>query len=159
LVSLKLALAETVHKPVTAPAPPPLPDDVLRGLHILVAEDSPDNQFLIEKLLADRGATVDLAVNGAEAIDKALRGDHDLILMDISMPVVDGYTATARLRESGFQRPIVALTAHAMPEVRTKCLTVGCNEHMAKPIDSNKLSIMIAGLTGRSHHFDSNGPA
>ena len=80
---------------------------------------------------------VDQAFNGAEAIQKALESNYDLILMDIQMPLIDGYTATSRLRKMGLLTPIIAVTAHAMLEDRTRCLEAGCNGYMTKPLNKN----------------------
>ncbi|MBC7740719.1 MAG: response regulator, partial [Bdellovibrionaceae bacterium] len=70
---------------------------------------------------------------------KALAGHHDLVLMDIQMPEMDGYTATQKLRGAGYRKPVIALTAHAMDEVRKKCLDIGFNDHLSKPIEPKKL--------------------
>jgi len=104
---------------------------------VLLAEDSSDNQRLISLYLQKLGATVELANNGEEAVDKALAGDHDLILMDMQMPIMNGPQATQRLRRARYQKPIVALTANAMKEDREKCLAAGCDDFLSKPIDRN----------------------
>lgn len=115
------------------------PGQVLSGMRILAVEDSLDNQLLIQRLLKKRGAVVDIAVNGAEGVEKALANDYNLVLMDIQMPVMDGYHATSNLREKGFNRPIVALTAHALEEDRRRCLESGFDEHLTKPISPSAL--------------------
>ncbi len=117
----------------------PLAKDALRGIRVLLVEDSPDNQNLLREVLTKKGAEVEIANNGAEGVDRGINGHHDIVLMDISMPVLDGYTATHRLRERDFKKPIIALTAHAMSEVRSKCLSVGYNDHLTKPINPKKL--------------------
>ena len=116
----------------------------LLGRRILVVEDSKDNQLLVSRILAKHGASVEVAVNGLEGYEKALRGKYDLVLMDIQMPVLDGLSATQKLRAHGFENPIVALTAHAMPEEREKCLAAGCDDHLVKPIDSEILVTKVA---------------
>jgi len=121
----------------------------LKGLRLLLVEDATDNQMLITQIMKRHGANVELASNGREGVEKAMAGDHDLILMDIQMPVMDGYTATQTLREQGFQRPIVALTAHAMNEVRKKCLNVGCNDQLTKPIRRDELIHVVAQYAER----------
>lgn len=107
----------------------------LDGRRLLLVDDAPDNQILVSRFLRLAGAKVDIADNGATAVEAALAQRYDLILMDIQMPVLDGLEATALLREKGSSVPIVALTAHAMKEERNRCLMAGCNEHLSKPIN------------------------
>ncbi len=116
---------------------------VLAGRQVVVVEDGADNQKLIRFLLKKAGAEVILVENGQLALDYLLHatqaGDYpDVVLMDMQMPVLDGYSATRRLRDSGFDRPIVALTAHAMGGDRDKCLEAGCTNYVTKPIDRQK---------------------
>ncbi len=111
----------------------------LTGLRILLAEDGKDNQRLFSFILDKAGANVDVADNGQIACQLVLDAKNkgtpfDLILMDMQMPVMDGYTATAELRKAGFDRAIVALTAHAMVEERQRCLSAGCDDYATKPI-------------------------
>jgi CheY-like chemotaxis protein len=106
---------------------------------ILLAEDGPDNQRLISFLLEKAGADVTVVDNGQLAVEKALgakaeRRPYDLVLMDMQMPVMDGYAATERLRQAGYDGSIVALTAYAMKGDGGKCLKVGCDSYLAKPI-------------------------
>ncbi len=123
---------------------------------ILLAEDGPDNQRLISFILKKAGAEVFIVENGQMALDFALAAEHgvlkrasdptgpfDLILMDMLMPVMDGCQATQKLREAGFQRPIIALTANAMKEDRDRCLEAGCNDFCTKPVDRPKLFATI----------------
>lgn len=119
----------------------------LSDLHILVADDSTDNQMLVKRILAKNGALVDLANNGEEAIEKGMAKDFDLVLMDLQMPKVDGYEATRSLRAKGFLKPIIALTAHAMLEERIKTKEAGCNAHLTKPINSVELIETIRSLS------------
>lgn len=111
----------------------------LSSIRVLLAEDTPDNQFLIRHYLEGAGALVDLAEDGGQAVQKALATKHDLILMDIQMPVMDGLEATRLLRKSGLTIPILALTAHAMKEQREMSLVAGCNDHLTKPIGREQL--------------------
>lgn len=108
---------------------------VLQGFNILFVDDSLDNQFLFESLFTTRGANVEIASNGREGVDKALVGNYDVIIMDIQMPILDGYQATKELRSLGFAKPIIALTAYAMNEEKERCLAVGCTAHLSKPIN------------------------
>jgi signal transduction histidine kinase len=115
---------------------------------VLVAEDGPDNQKLIKAFLGRAGLEVDLVGNGALAVERALGAladgkPYDLILMDMQMPVMDGYEATQRLRGEGYQRPIIALTAHAMDSDRQRCLEAGCNDYSTKPIHRGRLLELV----------------
>ena len=126
--------------PVERPAAPP--GGVLEGapgLRILLAEDSQDNVLLIQSYLKASGCSVDLAGNGEVALRKFISGTYDVVLMDVQMPVMDGYSATRRIRQwEGENRakpvPILALTAHALPEEVRKSLDAGCTAHLTKPI-------------------------
>ncbi len=123
---------------------------VLAGVKILVVDDAPDNRILISRFLNGAGAHVEEASNGVEGVEKALAGDHEIILMDIQMPELDGYEATSQLRDQGYKRPIIALTAHAFREERDRCLQVGFTDHMTKPVDRRKLIHQIAKLVHES---------
>jgi PAS domain S-box-containing protein len=129
--------------------------EALAGSQILLAEDSPDNQRLIAFILKKAGAEVTVAENGRLAYDAAIASRHegrvfDCILMDMQMPVMSGYEATAALREAGYAGSIIALTAHAMINDRQKCLDAGCDDFANKPIDRAELIGMIAGQIGLS---------
>jgi len=106
---------------------------------ILLAEDGADNQRLISHLLRGAGAEVEIAPDGSAAvvqIDQAIEAGRpfNLVLMDMQMPVLDGYAAARRLRASGLMLPIIALTAHAMPGDRELCISAGCDDYLAKPV-------------------------
>jgi CheY-like chemotaxis protein len=120
----------------------------LDGIKVLVAEDSPDNQMLMRQYLKLAGAEVDIVENGQQVIEKALEDRHHLILMDVMMPVCDGYEATRTLREKGYTKPIIALTAHALKEQREQSFKEGCNEHLVKPINRPLLISTIARFAG-----------
>ncbi|MES2963168.1 MAG: response regulator [Bdellovibrionota bacterium] len=119
----------------------------LDGVRVLVVDDAPDNQQLLSRYLTKRGAVVDLASNGIDGYQKALRNTYDVVLMDLQMPQMDGYAATKKLRNEGYSKPIIALTAHAMSEVSAKCLDAGCNGYLPKPINPSELVNAIAAHT------------
>lgn len=115
---------------------------------ILLAEDGPDNQRLIAALLRKAGATVEIVEDGRQAVAQALAAQesgqaHDLVLMDMIMPRMDGFTATRQLRQAGFTRPIVALTANAVSRARQECLAAGCDDFATKPIDRATLLAVV----------------
>ncbi len=120
---------------------------LLSGIRVLIAEDSIDNQVLVSVVLRKQGATVDTAKNGVEAFKMGMNGNFDIILMDIQMPEMDGYEATRALREAGFKKPIVALTAHAMAEERARTLAAGCDGHLTKPLNQTELIETVERLT------------
>jgi len=117
---------------------PPLAPSALRPLRVLVAEDQVVNQRLILRLLTDGGHQPTLAQDGQEALDRLAAEAFDVVLMDVHMPVLDGLTATARLRErereAGRHTRVIALTAYAQPADRERCLAAGCDGYLAKPI-------------------------
>ncbi len=120
----------------------------LSGLKILLAEDCLDNQRLISFLLKKAGAEVVLAENGEVAFQTALESiesddNFDVILMDIQMPVLDGYSATKKIRNHGYTRPIISLTANAMEGDRQRCIDAGCDEYLKKPVDRKKMLGLI----------------
>ncbi len=112
----------------------------LEGIKVLLVEDSIDNQFIVSQYLKKAGASlIDYANNGKEGVDKALSGNFDIVFMDLQMPIMNGYEATKELRLKGYRKPIVALTAHAMDGEIKQSMTAGCNFHLCKPIDRNKI--------------------
>jgi|GEM_PF-3553750 len=122
----------------------------LAGWRILFAEDGPDNQRLVSYLLQKAGASVTVAENGKLALEAALAAEeagcpYDVILMDMQMPVMDGCAATALLREKGYRRPIIALTANTLASDREKCMSAGCNDFATKPVDRSTLISIIRG--------------
>ena len=120
----------------------------VRSLKILLAEDNADNRLLFLAFLKKTNHTTVIAENGTEAVDKCKADKFDLVFMDVQMPVMDGYGATAEIRqwesETGSDRiPIVALTAHAMQEDKQKSLAAGCDSHLTKPIKKDVLLKVI----------------
>ena len=121
---------------------------------VLLVEDGPDNQRLISHLLRKAGARVEIAENGQVGLEKSLQAWKEgspfgVVLMDMQMPVLDGYEATRRLRSTGYQGQIVALTAHAMLTDREKCLDAGCDHYLTKPIDRATLVREVAERMGK----------
>jgi CheY-like chemotaxis protein len=111
----------------------------LSEVSVLLVDDSHDNRRLVSHLLKRAKARVETASDGHEAIELALQSAYDVILMDVQMPGMDGCEATSRLRGLGFTCPIIALTAHAMLEERSRFITAGYTDHLAKPINVRKL--------------------
>ena len=111
----------------------------LRGFRVLLVDDNSDNQELIRQLLTQEGAEVDVADNGYLGIRMAMAKDYSVVLMDIQMPDLDGYETVSRLRSQGYQRPIAALTAHALSFEKEKAARYGFNDYLTKPIDRPKL--------------------
>ena len=137
------------------------PPSQLAG-RILLAEDGPDNQALIKSILEKTGAIVEIAENGRIAVDSALAakdsGDpFPLILMDMQMPELDGYAATAELRTAGYTGAIVALTAHAMTGDREKCERAGCDDFATKPIERMKLITLVGHYLRKAEIRQSDG--
>lgn len=140
------ALEAAAHKPAPVIAKPVQAAN--RTCSVLLAEDGEDNQRLISMLLRKEGAEVKLAENGEIAVRYAMYAleqgqPFDVILMDMSMPVLDGYGATKKLREQGYKLPIIALTAHAMSGDRAKCIAAGCTDYATKPVNREKLREII----------------
>jgi PAS domain S-box-containing protein len=126
----------------------PSADKPLQGLRCLLVEDGADNQRLIQFVLRKAGAQVETRDDGQAGFREAMRAfraeqAYSVVLMDMQMPVMDGYTATRKLRESGYDRPIIALTAHAMSGAQQECLELGCDAYTNKPIDRHELINII----------------
>ena len=108
---------------------------------ILYVEDNPDNVYMLTRRLKKKGFELIIAGDGQEGIDKAIEENPDLILMDLSLPTMDGWTATAEIKkiEGVKDIPIIALSAHAMPEHRDRAIKAGCSDYDTKPVDIKRL--------------------
>jgi len=140
------------EKSQPAQSPKPQKPVAARPLNILLAEDSPDNRLLIKQYLKNLPYQIDAAPNGEVAVEKFVNGRYDLILMDIQMPVMDGYTAVRKIRqwereEQRAATPIVALTASALEKDVRNCLEAGCDVHLSKPVKKARLLLTIDELT------------
>ena len=167
-VTSTLGQGSTFEVAIAAPLPaepmwleqaPPPPPRVLRAPardpfvqhlhgHVLLAEDGRDNQTLVCAFLQGMGLTYQVVEDGAAAVQAALAGNFDLVLMDIQMPVMDGVRATEILRGAGYARPIVALTANVMPDDVLRYARAGCDSTVAKPIDVSGLMQTLERLLG-----------
>jgi PAS domain S-box-containing protein len=147
LDAILAALSKTLMIPEPNPAKVPLPLQTLAKMKILLAEDNAVNRKLAIKLLEKRGYSVVVAENGQEALDALEREKVDLVLMDVQMPVMDGFEAIRAIRakeqRNGAHMPIVALTAHAMKGDRERCLEAGADEYVSKPI---RLPELVAAM-------------
>lgn len=133
-----------------------------RSLRILIAEDNPVNQLLAMRILQKVGHTTAMADNGQEAVEALAREPFDLLLMDVQMPVMNGFQATAKIREqeqgTGRHLPIVALTAHAMKGDRELCFEAGMDGFVAKPLQTEELFAAIAAVIGIADKLGRLGP-
>jgi signal transduction histidine kinase/CheY-like chemotaxis protein len=148
-IDLSLPLAEQVYRSAEREASTPLR---FTSCRVLLAEDNEVNRLVAVKVLQSLGCTVDVAVNGEEAVNKALQNPYDIILMDVQMPEMDGYEATRRIRRAeystGEHRIIVAMTAHSMESDRRACLDVGMDDYLSKPVQRNRLAAMLSKWLG-----------
>ncbi|RYZ77696.1 MAG: PAS domain S-box protein [Proteobacteria bacterium] len=124
----------------------------LKDIRILLVEDSLDNQFLIKRILNRRGASVTIAENGSVGVNRALELSFDVVLMDIQMPIMDGYTAMQKLREAQYKTPVIALTAHALSDERVKTLMAGFASHVTKPVEIEELVSAIRSVARGAKH-------
>jgi signal transduction histidine kinase/CheY-like chemotaxis protein len=148
---------------------PPLPPSMMpadlpdRRLRVLLAEDNVVNQRLAASLLGRRGHKVTIAANGREALDALERNAFDVVLMDVQMPEMGGFEATAAIRErertTGGHLPVIAMTAHAMKGDRERCLAAGMDEYLTKPLDSRKLCDLVERMADGRPAATSPAPA
>jgi len=123
----------------------------LDGLSVLFVDDRRDARFVVDHILRDAGADVTLRTNGLEAVELMSgagqdQAAFDVVVMDVSMPVMDGLSATREIRKIGSRVPILALTAGVMEEDRAECLDAGCDSYLGKPIDGARLVDLIHQL-------------
>ena len=152
-ISTALGFVQASAEESTPVGGPAIPEDQ-RSLRILLAEDSQHNRFLIQSYLKNTLYQLDIAENGEIAVGQFTSGEYDLVLMDVQMPVMDGYTATKAIREWEKEQgveptPIIALTAHALNEDAQKSLDAGCTDHVTKPINRVLLMETIYEYTRR----------
>lgn len=113
---------------------------------LLIVDDNEDNRDVLSRLLARRGFEVVLAPGGQEGVDLAQSEQPDLILMDMNMPVLDGWEATRQIRKLGITSPVISMTAHAMDGDRERALEAGCTDYHSKPVEMDKLLEQIETL-------------
>ncbi len=142
---LEYPLADGVHDLHERPA---LDEIHLPGVKVLLVEDGETNRDVISIALDMAGAEVATAENGKIGVASALNEAFDVILMDMQMPVLDGYQAARTLRDLGIDVPIIALTAHAMSTDEQKCLDAGCSHYLTKPVELDRLLMMISEAVG-----------
>jgi len=121
---------------------------VFPAARVLVVDDGEENRELLRLMLGEVGLAIEEAQNGQVGVDKARAGAFDVILMDMQMPVMDGYAATRALREAGLETPIIALTANAMKGFEEECLAAGCTGYLTKPVDIDRLTETLAEHLG-----------
>lgn len=124
-----------------------------REINMLLVDDSEDNRILVKTFLKKMPINIDIAENGEIAVEKFMSKKYDILLMDMQMPIMDGYTATTEIRKWEKERrmdetPIIAFTAHALKEEVDKCLEAGCNDHIAKPVKKKAILDIISQLLG-----------
>ncbi len=135
------------------------PENANIGLTVLLAEDHIVNQELFSILLSKLGCSTDLASDGTAAVEMAKQRDYDLVLMDIFMPRMDGYEASRHLREQGFSKPIIAVTASALKGEREKCVEAGMNDILIKPFKRKDLETMLRFWANKTLNMDGENEA
>ncbi|MEE2001063.1 ATP-binding protein [Alkalimonas sp. MEB108] len=150
---MNLELVQSYQAPIQ-PQPSPLQNEQC-PLHILVAEDNPDNQLLLSILLQQVNASYLMVENGHQAVEQALKADFDLIFMDMQMPEMGGEEATELIRHAGIQTPIIAVTANVMSEDIERYKRSGCQSVLSKPIDQQQFLKLVQSYRSdsRGHHY------
>jgi PAS domain S-box-containing protein len=142
--AIPLAAAPYDEAPAETGARPRAASEVPATPRALLVEDNPTNQFVAKRFIEKAGCVVEVAANGAEALEKIAAADFDVVFMDCQMPIMDGYEATKRIRQGRLSEvPIIAMTAHAMKGDRERCLAVGMTEYLSKPLKPDTVAEMI----------------
>lgn len=118
------------------------------GKTVLYVEDNEDNVYMLGRRLKRLKIDMDVAVTGEEGVDKALHNTYDLIIMDLSLPGIDGWEATQQIRAAGIETPVLALSAHAMQEHIDQALAAGANDFDSKPVDFERFKAKMEALLG-----------
>jgi len=155
---VRFSLVRASAQETTVPAPQPQKLGRLRGLRLLAVEDIEVNRFLLTRICQQEGADFHFEDNGRHAIDAVSHtlepGTNaprfDAVLMDIQMPLMDGYEATRRIRELAPELPVIGLSAHSLPQDRTKSLASGMSAHLAKPVDVDEMVGAVLRACGRA---------
>ncbi len=130
-------------------------DEISRSLKILVAEDNLINQKVLQVYFKNLGFEIDIADDGADAVEKAKKKEYDLILMDVMMPILDGWEATRILRKLGIITPIIAVTADVSEETKTRSMETGMNDYIPKPVKIDDIKrILIKWFSGNTDYFE-----
>jgi len=139
-----LAFKKVKHEPINEEEQQEADTNTIAGKHVLLVEDNQMNIMVAEKFLKKWDMKVDVARNGQEAVEKMKEGRYDIVLMDLQMPVMDGYKATRQIRTFDVKTPIIALTASALLKVRQEVMAAGMNDYITKPFDPKELKRKIA---------------
>jgi len=147
-------------RPAETPVPAPTQlTPVKTESRVLIVDDSADNRTLLELYIARMGYSLDSAAGGREGVEMALKSDYSVVLMDVQMPEMDGFEAVSRLRAQNYSGPIVALTAHTMKGDRERCLRGGFDDYLGKPIDRDKLKIVLEKYTQSTPSTGASSPS
>lgn len=149
LLQLKRLFSGRDVKEVTLATPPALapvenPEKALFGARVLFADDNADQHFILRESLEPIGVNLTCVRDGIEALEAARSGSYDIVLMDIDMPILNGYDATLELRLSGYEGPILAITGYIFPDELEKCRSVGFTDHLCKPFSAEMLFEALA---------------
>lgn len=116
----------------------------LKGVRVLIVDDSPDNQHIIRRYLEKEGAVCETVSDGEAGAERTLSNEYQVVLMDLQMPVLDGYQALRRIRDAGYTKPVLAITAHALKAERDRSLAAGFDEYLSKPVNKAELIAAVA---------------